>query len=265
MQAWAWLFYLKQHGAQVILQTNSPMVCPMSPDKQQELLDKASDWFRDVVMTAHINNTKKLASAKKFKVNPFLHHYLAAFLTGEVTPQSLAQVLILPRVLGTSITTSFGTQIQKFVTEVLQQVIGSTASGIDIEFIDTQSGQKTYMQVKLGPSTINKDDVETIHQHFQAVRRLAKTNNAKIGTACLAVGVMYGEHKDLSANYKALEDKHGYALYTGQDFWFRLTGSETFYDRLIAAIANVAVKADSTKLLSEVEAKLAKQLSSSSK
>jgi Type II restriction endonuclease EcoO109I len=237
----------------------------MSPDKQQELLDKASDWFRDVIMTAHIKNTKKLASAKKFKANPFLHHYLAAFLTGEVTPQSLAQVLILPRVLGTSITTSFGTQIQKFVTEVLQQVIGSTASGIDIEFMDTQSGQKTYMQVKLGPSTINKDDVDTIHRHFQAVRRLAKTNHVKMGEACFAVGVMYGEHGDLSANYKALEDQHGYALYAGQDFWLRLTGSETFYDRLIAAIANVAVKANSTKLLSEVEAKLAQQLVSSSK
>lgn len=237
----------------------------MSPDKQQELLDKASDWFRDVIMTAHIKNTQKLASPHEFNVNPFLHHYLAAFLTGEVTPQSLAQVLILPRVLGTSITTSFGAQIQKFVTEVLQQVVGSTASGIDIEFDDTQSGQKTYMQVKLGPATINKDDVDTIHRHFQAVRRLAKTNHVKMGQACFAVGVMYGKHSDLSANYKSLEDQHGYALYAGQDFWLRLTGSESFYDRLIAAIADVAVKANSKELLSEVETKLAQQLVSSSK
>lgn len=241
------------------------MVFPMSPDKQQELLDKASDWFRDVMMTAHIKNTKKLASAKEFKVNPFLHHYLAAFLTGEVTPQSLARVLILPRVLGTSITTSFGSQVQKFVTEVLQQVVGSTASGIDIEFTDTQSGQKTYMQVKLGPLTINSPDVETIHRHFQAVRRLAKTNHVKMGEACLAVGVMHGDRSDLSANYKALEDQHGYALYVGQDFWLRLTGSETFYDRLIAVIADVAVKANSTQLLADVEAQLALQLSSTSK
>jgi len=211
-------------------------------------------------MTAHIANTEKLSSITEFTPNPFLHHYLAAFLTGKVTPESLAQVLILPRILGTSITTSFGTQIQKFVTDVLQQVIGSTASGIDIEFDDSQTGQKTYMQVKLGPNTINKDDVETIHQHFQSVRRLARTNNVKIGQACLAVGVMYGTPNDLSSHYKALEEKHGYALYTGQDFWLRLTGSPDFYDRLIAAIANVAVQADSAALIKKVEAALAAQM-----
>jgi hypothetical protein len=238
-------------------------VNPMTPAKQQQLLDSAATWFREVIMTTHIANTKKLTSIKKFTPNPFLHHYLAAFLTGKVTPESLAQVLLLPRILGTSITTSFGTQIQKFVTEVLQQVIGSTASGIDIEFKDSQTGKKTYMQVKLGPNTINKDDVQTIHQHFQAVRRLAKTNNAKIGEACFAVGVMYGTPADLSANYKALEDKHGYALYAGQDFWLRLTGSSDFYDRLIAAIANVAIEADSAALIKRVEATLAKQLKSS--
>lgn len=232
----------------------------MTPEKQQELLDQAAAWFRKDVMTKHINNTKKLSSPKKFKANPFLHHYLAAFLTGEVNPQSLARVLILPRVLGTSITTSFGTQMQKFVTEVLQQVIGSTASGIDIEFDDCLTGQKTYMQVKLGPNTINKDDVQTIHRHFQKVKRLAQTNHAKLEEACFAVGVMYGSDADLSANYKSLRDEHNYRLYTGQDFWLRLTGSKDFYDRLIEKIAAVAAEANGVTLIENVEAALSAKL-----
>jgi Type II restriction endonuclease EcoO109I len=228
----------------------------MTPKEQKHLLQQASTWFSTVIMENHRANTEKLADLNEFKINPFLHHYLAAFLTGEVTPQSLARVLILPRVLGTSINTSFGTAIQKFTTEVLRDVFGSTTDGIDIEFTDALTGQKTFAQVKLGPNTINKDDVESIHGHFKKAGRLAKTNNAKIGEVCLAVGVLYGQDSDLSGHYKALQDKHRYKVYAGADFWHRLTGAKDFYEQLIAVFANVAIQADGKALLQNVEDKL---------
>lgn len=75
--------------------------------------------------------------------------YLANFLTGNSSPKSIAKALIYPRILGTSITTSFGTNIQKFTNDVLD-AFGSTTPGIDIEFIDRIDGHKKYCQMKSG-------------------------------------------------------------------------------------------------------------------
>src|SRR5690606_17298596 len=99
--------------------------------------------------------------------NPFLDKYKAQFLTGNDSPESVAKALIYPRVLGTSINTTFGSKMQKFCSEVLEG-FASTTSGIDIEFIDLVDGHRKYCQVKAGPNTINKDDVDTINRHFQA-------------------------------------------------------------------------------------------------
>jgi len=84
-----------------------------------EILDKAKDWFRDSIAQNHIKNTEKLVNPKQFNINPFLAVYLANFLTGNSSPESIAKVLLLPRVLGTSITTSFGQNIQSFTNDVL--------------------------------------------------------------------------------------------------------------------------------------------------
>lgn len=229
----------------------------MNQIEQNLLLEKAASWFSDVIMKNHKINTAKLADPDKFDINPFLVTYLAAFHGGELNPTTVASALILPRVLGTSITTSFGTNIQKFTTDVLKEVFGSTTDGIDIEFNDAITGKKTYAQVKLGPNTINKDDVQTIHGHFTKALRLAKTNNLKMGDAALVVGVLYGEEQNLSGHYKALRDNHRYPVLIGADFWHHLTGSPTFYKRLIEAIAQVAVKANGKQLIEETIATLA--------
>ena len=85
--------------------------------EQNALIEKAKIWFRDTMFSKHIANTLKLADPKEFDANPFLAPYLAVFLTGELTPESVARVLTLPRVLGSSINTSFGTNMQKFISE----------------------------------------------------------------------------------------------------------------------------------------------------
>lgn len=229
----------------------------MDKHLQDALLDKAALWFSAVIMENHKSNTAKLSTPKAFDINPFLVTYLAAFHSGAISPETVARALVLPRVLGTSITTSFGTNIQKFTTEVLKEVFGSTTDGIDIEFNDAVTGQKTYAQVKLGPNTINKDDVQTIHGHFTKALRLAKTNNSKMGTSALVVGVLYGEEQNLSGHYKALRDDHRYPVLVGADFWQHLTGAPDFYKRLIDTIAQVAVQANGKQLIDETIAALA--------
>ncbi len=228
----------------------------MSNINKEEILQKAKEWFKISIAQNHIKNTKKLSNISNFNINPFLLTYLSNFLEGNSDPKSIAKALIYPRVLGTSINTSFGTNIQKFTSSVLSS-FGSTTSGIDIEFIDMVDGQKKYCQLKSGPDTINKDDVETIAGHFKDVIHLARTNGEKLGFDNLIVGVIYGEQKDLNAHYKRISSQYYYDIIVGEDFWHRLTGDKEFYTDLIKATSEVAIQADFKKELDEVIEELA--------
>lgn len=223
----------------------------MNKQERQEILEKVKTWFRDVIIPNHIKNTQKLSNPNQFDINPFLVPYIAAFLTGELTPESIAKALLYPRILGSSITTSFGQNMQTFISGVLDSY-GSLVPGIDIEFVDALDGRKKYCQAKLGPNTINKDDVETIHNHFRQAKNLGRTNNLPVQQHDLVVGVLYGEPGQESNHYKSLRDKHDYSLHIGKDFWHRLTGDEDFYAELTQAIAEVVVEAKGEELIGAV-------------
>lgn len=229
----------------------------MDQAEKDIILEKAQSWFKKSIAENHIKNTKKLMDASEFDINPFLAVYLSNFLTGNTKPESLAKALLYPRVLGTSITTSFGTNIQKFTNEVLSS-FGSTTSGIDIEFVDQLNQNTIYCQLKSGPNTINKDDVETIAGHFRKVINLGRTNNLRITHDDMVVGIIYGDADSLNGHYKRITSEYHYPIYIGQDFWHRLTGDENFYTDLIHAIGQVAKEADFTKELQEVIDELSK-------
>lgn len=199
-----------------------------------EIIQKAKDFFRNEIALNHIQNTKKLTKLKEFNLNPFLDKYKASFLTGNDDPLSIAKALIYPRVLGTA--------------------------GIDIEFIDKTDGHRKYCQVKAGPNTINKDDIDTIKGHFTAVRHLARTNNQRIALDDLIIGVFYGTPEELNAHYKKLNEE--YPVYVGVEFWFRLTGEQDFYHKLTNAISEVAIEFDSSQLVEEVIKELAEEIES---
>jgi len=210
---------------------------------KQVILESAKDWFRETVATNHIANTEKLVDPKAFNINPFTAVYLANFLTGNSSPESIAKALLFPRVLGTSISTTFGNGIQQFTNDVLG-AFGSTTNGIDIEFTDQIDGYKKYCQLKSGPNTINKDDVETIAGHFKSVINLARTNHLRVTHNDMIVGVIYGEPEQISSHYKRITSQYDFPVHVGQDFWHRLTGEKNFYQDLIAAIGSVAIEAD---------------------
>uniref|UniRef100_UPI0015D4034C PmeII family type II restriction endonuclease n=1 Tax=Acinetobacter sp. 10FS3-1 TaxID=2563897 RepID=UPI0015D4034C len=156
-----------------------------------------------------------------------------------------------PRILGTSINTTFGGAIQNFTNDVLG-TFSSTTLGIDIEYEDQQDGRKKYCQIKSGPNTINKDDVETIHQHFKAVKNLSRTNNLALQLNDMVVGIVYGERSEISQHYKNLESKHDYIVLVGREFWEKLTGDNEFYDDLIAVIDEVAEESDFSEELDSI-------------
>ncbi|WP_299518492.1 PmeII family type II restriction endonuclease, partial [uncultured Flavobacterium sp.] len=203
----------------------------------------------------HIEGACARASKlSEYNVNPFLFKYLANFLTGNDDAESIARALVLPRILGSSINTSFGMKIQSLISTLFQG-LGSTTQGIDIEFIDEVDGRKKYCQLKAGPNTINHDDVKTIIDHFNGVRYLARTNKLKIELDDMIVGVVYGETAELSSHYKRISEH--YPVLIGQDFWHRLTGEKNFYFELIDALGEVALEVDASQVVENTIQKLA--------
>lgn len=231
----------------------------MTEAQKQDILEKAKVFFRDRVAKNHKANTLKLKSLSNFNINPFTHKYLANFAFGDSSPINMARALVYPRVMGTSIATTFGTQLQYFCNEVLSS-LASTTSGIDIEFIDAIDNRHKYCQIKAGPQTINHDDVTTICNHFNSIKNLARTNGMTDFNPLFdcVVGVFYGEASDLSVHYNDIEKQ--YPVIVGADFWHRLTGDPNFYYELIDAFAEVAEEIDCAETVEAVIENIARQI-----
>ena len=140
----------------------------MTNIEKEKILKKATEIFALKIAKPHKSNIEKLSDPSEFSINPFLQGYLAKLLCGDTSPRSIAMSLIYPRVLGTSITTTFGNQIQYFCSEVLQGY-GSKIPGLDLEFVDAVDKRRKYCQLKAGPNTLNKDDVEPMVAKFKKI------------------------------------------------------------------------------------------------
>ncbi len=207
----------------------------MNEQQKQAIIDSGKEYFRSTIIPNHLKNLNKL-QLSSFNINPFLINYLAAFLCGNTEPVSLAKALVYPRILATSLNTSFGQNIQIFISQ-LQEVVGGASGieGVDIEFVDALDGRKKYCQCKAGPETINSPDVETIMGHFKKLIGKARLDRIPLQMDDMIVGVFYGEK--MSANYKTINST--YPVYVGAEFWEHLTGDKNFYNRLAKAFGEV--------------------------
>lgn len=215
----------------------------MNDTEKKKLLSDIKDFFQDSIISNHLTNTNRL-QLSDFNRNPLLESYLANYAFGDNSAESIARVLVYARLLGTSITTTFGTAIQRMCSSVLSGY-GSTADGIDIEYISSNDGRRKYCQLKAGPQTINKGDINEICETFKHLKNLGRTNSVRISDDDCIVGIIYGTHSDISGNYKTIE-KNGYTVLAGSEFWYDLTGDEDFYEDLIETIYNLANEIDAS-------------------
>lgn len=214
----------------------------MTEEQKNQIIESGKEYFRHIIIPNHLKGLDRL-QLKDFSINPFLINYLAAFLCGNTEPESLAKALIYPRILGTSINTSFGQNIQIFISG-LAEVAGNASGidGIDIEFIDALDGRRKYCQCKAGPQTINKDDIATIQGHFKHLQNKSRLDRMGVQIDDMVVGVLYGERKELSANYKVIDSY--FPVFCGTEFWEHLTGDTQFYHRLAKAFGEVVEEDD---------------------
>lgn len=213
---------------------------------EQKLTKEIVEYFEKNVFEKHINTCLKTHSKlKSYKINPIVVKYLSKVLDDKYSPEGVAKALYYPRVLGTSINTTFGTRIQNMFID-LNMAQGSFIKGMDIEFLDKIDNRKKWCQLKSGPNTINSEDVKPLIDKFTSTINLARTNRAFTGinNTDFVVGVLYGELSELSMHYKKIDKIH--PVFIGKDFWHRITGFPEFYPQLVTAlhesIANIDTK-----------------------
>jgi hypothetical protein len=203
---------------------------------EQELTVTIVEYFDKYIFKQHLTSIlKKHSKLQSYTINPIVVKYLSKVLDDQYSPEGIAKALYYPRVLGTSINTSFGTRIQDMFVE-LNIAQGSMIKGMDIEFIDTIDNRKKWCQLKSGPNTINSEDVKPLIKKFTDTINLARTNKAfsGISNSDFIVGVLYGEPSELSMHYKVIDQTHPVII--GREFWHRITGFPHFYDHLVVAL-----------------------------
>ncbi len=203
---------------------------------EQDLINKIVGYFETNIFENHITASLKIHSKlKSYNINPIVVKYLSKVLENNYSPEGIAKALFYPRVLGTSINTSFGTRIQNMFVD-LEIADGSLIKGMDIEFLDKIDNRKKWCQIKSGPNTINSEDVKPLIKKFTDTIQLARTNNAfrGINNNDFIVGVLYGESTELSMHYKLIDRTHPVII--GRDFWHRITGFPNFYQGLVSAL-----------------------------
>jgi hypothetical protein len=235
----------------------------MANRTETELLNEIVRYFEVNIFENHINaSLKKHSKIKNYNINPIVVKYLSKVLENNYSPEGVAKALFYPRVLGTSINTSFGTNIQKMFIK-LNLAQGSAIKGIDIEFFDKIDGRKKWCQLKSGPNTINSEDVNPLIKKFTNTIKLARTNDALLGSNNndFIVGVLYGEQSELSMNYRKIDEIHPVII--GRDFWHRITGFPNFYDGLVTALHEIINNLDTKEYITKGCVELAEEIRNS--
>ncbi len=87
--------------------------------KEVDLIKSIVDYFEKNIFEKHIDSALRVHSKlKSYSINPIVVKYLSKVLDDKYSAEGVAKALYYPRVLGTSINTSFGTQIQKMFVEL---------------------------------------------------------------------------------------------------------------------------------------------------
>jgi len=228
---------------------------------ESQLLNIVKIYFKEKIFENHKKNVLTHHSKlKSYKINPIIVKYLSKILEDDFTPSGIAKALYYPRVLGTSINTSFGTRIQNMFVE-LGLAEGSLIKGMDIEFFDKIDNRKKWCQLKSGPNTINSEDVNPLLKKFSSVANLARTNAINLNNSDLILGVLYGEESQLSQHYKSIDEKHPVII--GTEFWHRLTGFPSFYQKLVKELDTLIINLETEDFFKLGYMALAKEVETS--
>lgn len=156
------------------------------------------------IVDGRIKKVQKL-KLNSFSINPFLMKILELN-----TPRKVAEFLMSQR-MERSVVTSFGQHIENIV----RVYAGGNTTGVECADISKMiDGTMYYIQVKAGPSTLNKDGTK------QACKKLLDGVRRDRGSVAL-IGISYGKKPSSIVNTYSTVD-----CMIGAEFWGFVTGDE---------------------------------------
>jgi hypothetical protein len=168
----------------------------LSPSKRSQIKQIFQDFLRNRAQTIRHLRIEDL------NINPFLIRILAKEI-GVENADSIVRWLVMQRSM-TGANTSFGfclQEIAKLFTE------GTGVEGADIQ--KTKQNRHYHIQIKSGPSTMDKDAVQHMSQLLLSVQRRNR------GSVAL-LGMCYGTREQVMSTVKKYSDVD---WLVGREFW----------------------------------------------
>jgi hypothetical protein len=230
---------------------------PITPERRREIIARAVEFCRNKVFGRNLKSLEeRFGKLTEYKLNPFTEEYIARLTHGDNSAGSAASSLLIFKVQQ-SLATTLGTKLQEFCSSELD-CPGSMTSGLDMDFWDFVDERERFSQVKLGPATINDEDVDPMREKFTAAMRRARRNNLRVSADDFVIGVMYGKASQLNPPYRRLE--RAFPIFVGQDFWTRVTGDASFYTEFSRAIMQLGRELANHELFSSAVAELTAEI-----
>lgn len=107
----------------------------------------------------------------------------------------------------------------------------STTAGIDLEF--DKDGVRNIISIKSGPNWGNSEQIKKMRSSFLKASQTLRTSNSQLTIKSIN-GCCYGKDNK--------PDKGDYYKYCGQNFWYYITGIDSFYTDIIEPLGIQAKK-----------------------
>lgn len=186
-----------------------------------QVLDSFYESLISKIDTLNINKVMK-------RKNPYLYRAKAMQSASDIVDS------VLTAFVSSSEETIFGNCFFEPVAIAASNGNKALAEGIDIMLQDNENNTIAAIAVKSGPSVFNADSKKRQEQNFMAASKLAQQAKARYEAY---IGYCYGKKKDSGRGKPKI-----YQELAGKNFWWKLTGEEDFYIKLIEYMGDLPEK-----------------------
>lgn len=190
----------------------------------QAIAQALDSFYESLISKIDALNINKVMKRK----NPYLYRAKAMQSASDIVDS------VLTAFVSSSEETIFGNFFLEPVAIAASNGNKALAEGIDIMIQDNENNTIAAIAVKSGPSVFNADSKKRQEQNFMAASKLAQQAKARYEAY---IGYCYGKKKDSGRGKPKI-----YQELAGKNFWWKLTGEEDFYIKLIEYMGDLPEK-----------------------
>ena len=202
---------------------------PFNNSYDEEMVVKAissalETFYSTLIAKINDLNIKKIIGRK----NPYLYRAKAMQSASEIVDS------VLTAFVSSSEETIFGNCFFEPIAIAASGGNKALAEGIDIMIQDHDTNTISAIAVKSGTSVFNADSKKRQEQNFMSASKLAQQVKARYEAY---IGYSYGKKKETGRGKPKM-----YQELAGKQFWYKLTGDEEFYKKIITFMGDLPEK-----------------------